>query len=299
MRIKNLIKSSMIGSIYKDIRYFYYKSLSSKQVINRRFISKNNRKPNLQNPSTFNEKLQWLKLNWYSPNAVKCADKYEVRNYVKEKIGDQYLNELYGVYNSVDEINIDQLPKAFVLKATHGSGSILICKDKNKEDWNKNFKMMRKWLKRNIYWYTREWVYKDIQPRIICEKYLEEIDTKELTDYKLYCFNGKPTYCQVIKGRNSKKTIDFFDTNWNHMGFNGLQRAPHYPQEIPKPEKYEKMLKLAKKLSEDFPFVRVDLYYVNQKIYFGELTFFPMSGFGAFNPIEWDKKMGDLLELPK
>lgn len=257
------------------------------------------REVELINPVRFNDKLQWLKLNWYDPLAEKCADKYKVREFIMERIGSSYLNELYGVYNSVREIDIKKLPNSFVLKATHGSGDNIICKDKNRLNWSKCKRKMERWLKKNIYWRTREWVYKDIKPRIICEKLLEDDNQKDgLTDYKFYCFHGEPKYCQVIKDRSAGGTIDFFDTDWNHMEFTGLQNLPNSQTPIPRPEKLEEMLDISKKLSEPFPFVRVDLYYVNKKIYFGELTFFPKSGFGSFYPPKWNKKIGDLLELP-
>ncbi|MEI3598485.1 MULTISPECIES: ATP-grasp fold amidoligase family protein [unclassified Oceanobacillus] len=294
-------KNELIISFYQDVLNFYYKHcFTDKELINKRFKKYVGREPELENPIEFADKLQWLKLYWYDPFAVKCADKYEVREIISEKIGSDFLNELYGVYESVDEINLEKLPNSFVLKATHSSGYNFVCKDKNLIDWNVKFKELRKWLKINYYWRNREWVYKDIKPRIICEKYLSENEkTQSLTDYKIYCFNGKPKYCQVIKDRSSDggTTIDFFDTEWRHMEFTGLQKSPNSTEEINRPDRYEEMLWLSEKLSEKFPFVRVDFYYVKGKIYFGELTFFPMSGFGKFEPSVWNRKIGSLLNL--
>lgn len=301
---KFLKRNQQILTINDKLKEFYYKKLiSEKGQIQNRFKKRVGHEVNLDNPTKFNEKLQWLKLNWYDPIATKCADKYGVREFVKEKIGEEYLNEIYAVYESVEEIEIDKLPKSFVLKATHGSGFNLICNDKNEINWDKTFKVMRRWLKRNYYWENREWVYKDIKPRIICEKFLtEDSGNLSLTDYKFFCFNGQPKYCQVIRGRNENQSIDFYDTEWNHMSFSGLFNNNEYfsnsPTSFSKPKNYDKMLSLSKKLSKTFPFVRVDFYLVEEKIYFGELTFFPLSGYGYFYPREWDRKIGDMLELP-
>lgn len=300
--IKNKIKkNNLLSPYYYSMRDTYYKlSFSDKGFIKKYFKKHLGKELNLKTPTEFSEKLQWLKLYWYDPFAIKCADKYEVRSIIDQKIGSKYLNEIYGVYKSVDEIDIDSLPNSFVMKATHSSGHNFVCEDKNSVNWQEQFKELDRWLNINYFWSTREWVYKDIKPLIICEKYLsEDKNITSLTDYKIYCFNGQPVYCQVIKDRGSGGTIDFFDKEWNHMEFSGLNKKPHSEEKITKPKKYEEMLKLAEKLSQNFPFVRVDFYYVKGNIYFGELTFFPKSGFGSFEPPEWNKKMGDLLELPE
>src|SRR5699024_2022112 len=292
----------LVGNPFLIVSYFgnkgFLKWLPSKIYLKAYYRSQTYRKVNFKNPVRFTEKIQWLKVFWYDSFATKCADKYEVRNIVKENIGVEYLNELYGVYDSIDEIELDKLPKSFVLKATHSSGQNYVCKDKNNTDWDKQLKNCESWLETNYFWKNREWVYKNIKPRIICEKFLQENKTSSLTDYKIYCFNGVPMYCQVINDRADGGTIDFFDTEWNHMEFTGLQEMPHAYKEIKKPEKYDEMLEISKVLSKDFPFVRVDFFYVNKKIYFGELTFFPRSGFGEFRPLEWDQSIGELLELP-
>ncbi len=300
--IKNVLKKSeLIVKTYDKLKEFYYKyCISDVNLIRKEFKEEVGREVNLEDPVRFNDKLQWLKLNWYDPLATKCADKYEVREIIEDKIGKEYLNELYEVYESVDEIDLNKLPNSFVLKGTHGSGFNIVCKDKNKMDWDIEFRKMRRWLRINYYWQNREWVYRDIKPRIVCEKFLIEDDKcSSLTDYKFFCFSGKPMYCQVIRGRNDNETIDFYDVEWNHMPFTGLRSLPNSDKSYTKPEKYEEMLELAKKLSGRFPFVRVDFYYVKGKIYFGELTFFPLSGFGKFEPEEWDVKIGNLLKLPK
>jgi len=252
-----------------------------------------------QDPVTFNQKLQWLKVNWHDSLATQCADKYEVRNFVSNKTNYSILNEVYGIYDNVHQIDLKKLPKSFILKATHSSGMNFVCTDKNKVNWKKKFKEMNLWLSTNYYNGNREWVYKDIKPRIICEKLLtnENMDFKSLDDYKFYCFNGVPHYCQVIRGRGENETIDFFDMDWNHMPFTGMRPLPNSKEKILKPFKYEKMIELSTQLSKDFPFVRVDFYYVNEEIVFGEMTFFPTSGMGQFYPSKWNTIMGELLNL--
>lgn len=301
MNIKRAVKNNnFFLYLYDRLKELYFKRFSDEGLIRKRFKKKVGRGVNLENPKEFNDKLQWLKLYWYDPIATQSADKYEVRKIVENRIGDEYLNELIDVYESVDEINVDELPESFVLKGTHASGYNIICKDKNKMNWKLEFNKMKRWLHNNYYWRTREWVYKDIKPRIICERLLIGNDNNlSLTDYKIYCFNGQPTYCQVIRDRDSSGTIDFFDTEWNHMNFTGLQNMPNSTEKIMKPDRYSEMLNLANKLSRGFPFVRVDFYYVQGDIFFGELTFFPAGGFGTFNPPVWNGKIGELLDLPQ
>lgn len=302
--MRKLVKNIMEKNIYFEIVYgrlrqAYYKYMfSDKKFIAKQFKEKLGREVNLSNPERFTDKLQWLKLYWYDQIAIKCADKYEVRKIIEDKIGSEYLIKLISVYNSIKEINLDVLPNSFILKVTNGSGHNIICKDKGKVDWDIEFKKIKKWLNYNYYIKDREWVYKGVKPRVICEDYLSENDTGSLTDYKFYCFNGKPMYCQVIRGRGINETIDFYDTKWNHMPFTGLRPYPNLQKQHEKPSKYNEMIYLATILSKGFPFVRVDFYLVNSKIYFGELTFFPMSGMGKFEPDEWDYILGDLLELP-
>lgn len=277
--------------------------LPDKTFLKAKFRYHTGKKLNLNQPRTFNEKIQWLKLYDRRPEYITYVDKYAVRSYVSETIGEQYLIPLLGVYESVEEIDWDALPNQFVLKCTHGSGSNIICADKNALDIELSKRKLKKWMKRNWFWYGREWPYKYINPRIICEQFLfEETKEQSLTDYKFFCFNGIPKYCQVIRERGRNETIDFYDIEWNHMPFNGLRNFPKSTNKYLKPEKYDLMLKLAQQLSVAIPFARVDFYYIKNiksNVYFGELTLHPTSGFGKFYPDIWNEKIGELIELPK
>lgn len=253
---------------------------------------------NLDNPKSFNEKLQWLKLYDRDPAYTSMVDKYAVRHYIKEKIGEEYLIPLLGVWNSFDEIDFNKLPNQFVLKCTHDSGGVVICKNKNNFNIEIARKKINKSLKRNFYFHTREWPYKDIEPKIICEQYMVDESEKELKDYKFMCFNGQTKCLFVCKNRNSESglNVDFYDMEWRPMPF-----ERHYPNSgtsTPKPKTFNKMIELAEVLSKGIPFLRVDFYEVEGKIYFGELTFYPGSGYEEFTPKHYDYKLGSWLELP-
>lgn len=296
IKLKN---SNFVLYTNDKLKEFYYKyMITDRRNIKRNFKKRLNREVNLKNPIKYNDKLQWLKLYWRDPLATKCADKFEVRNYVKEKIGDKYLNELYAVYESVDEIDLSKLPKSFVLKGTHGSGFNIICKDKDKMNWKLEFKKMKRWLWTNYYFSNREWVYKDIKPRIICEKYLKE-GNKELRDYRFFCFNGEPKFISVDFNINdkSKTRRNIYDLDWNLLDVE-ISYPNDLNDEVKKPEKLEEMISLSRKLSSEFPHARVDFYYVKEKIIFGEITFFHQSGMGKIKPDEFEIKMGNWLKLP-
>lgn len=251
---------------------------------------------NLSNPQTFNEKLQWLKLHDRNPLYTKLVDKYEVKKIVADIIGEEYIIPTLGVWNQFDDIDFNKLPNQFVLKCTHDSGGLVICKDKTKLDINAAKKKIEKSLKANYYWGFREWPYKDVKPRIIAEKYMVDESGTELKDYKVFCFDGKPKALFVATDRGIHQTkFDFFDTNFNHLPF-----MQHYPnnteREITKPKGLEKMLVLAEKLTQDFKHCRADFYDINGHVYFGELTFSHFSGFEPFEPKEWDYKFGDWIK---
>lgn len=296
--IKSLKKSELAIDIYDTFKQLYFQyCISDEKLIKKKFKNRLGRDVRLNSPVRYNDKLQWLKLNWYVPIATKCADKFEVREFVTEKIGVEYLNELYGVYESVNDIDLEQLPSSFVLKGTHGSGFNIICKDKSQMDWDKEFKKMRRWFRKNYYWQNREWVYKDIKPRIVSERYIEEKEYGELRDYKIFCFNGEPRIIQVDFDRYHNHKRNFFDLNWNLLDVS-IKYPSDKSQKILKPKTLNKMLELSRVLSADFPHVRVDFYNVENNIIFGELTFFHESGMGKFSPEEFEYEMGSWLNLP-
>lgn len=297
---KNVVKKSAIltETYYILERKYYQYFLSDKKLIKSRFKKRLDRRVDLNNPQKFNDKLQWLKLNWHDELATSCADKYDVRKIVGQRIGESYLNELIDVYESVEEIDLEKLPDQFVLKGTHGSGFNIICTDKSKLNWLEEKKVMNRWLSTNYYYKNREWVYRDIKPRIICEKYLEELASGDLRDYKVFCFNGKPKLIQVDFDRQYNHRRNFYDLNWNFIDVE--IKYPNDPNEfIPRPIKLTEILKLSEKLSKGFPHVRVDFYIVENNIKFGELTFFHESGMGKFSSEEFELKMGSWLKLPQ
>ena len=257
---------------------------------------------NLQNPVTFNEKIQWLKLNDRNPQYTMMVDKYLVKNYISEIIGQKYVVPLLGVWNSPEEIDFSMLPEQFVLKCNHNSQKgIVICKDNAKLDMKRARADLRKAMGQDYYLSGgHEWPYKNVPRKIIAEKYISNDNNTELMDYKLMCFNGKCKCCFVCTDRYIAKAgglkVTFFDRDWNQMPFERHYPASKVP--IPRPSQYEEMIHLAEMLSENIPFVRVDFYVANQEIYFGELTFYPGSGFEEFNPDEWDTILGSWLVLP-
>ena len=276
-------------SIKKKIEVvFFYK-----QTIARRFERDLGYKMNLKNPVTFNEKIQWRKIYDHNPMYTKCADKYEVRQYVIDKIGEEYLIELYGVYDTVDEIDIEKLPDTFVLKPNNSAGKVIICTDKKIIDWKKKRKLMNRWFRENYYYIRGEWQYKNIKAKILCEKLLDA----NITDYKFFCYNGEPKYIHVHYNRQDAHKEQMYDIEWNKVD---VEKGVESEEKVlAKPQNFEKMVEIAKKLSEDFDFVRVDLYEVDGKPYFGELTFTPGNGFSPFRPQKWDKIFGEPYILPK
>ena len=252
----------------------------------------------LDSPKTFNEKLQWLKLYDRKPLYTKLVDKFEVRKYIAEKIGEEYLIPLVGgPWNSPDEIDFDALPDRFVLKCTHDSGGVIICKDKSKLDIPAAKAKLNKRLKRNYYWVNREWPYKDVPHRIIAEKYMED-ESGELRDFKVFCFNGVPHSVMVCTDRATGDTkYYFFDKNWKMERCNliGLNAPPDF--DIPRPKKLDDIFEVARVLSSGLSFARIDLYTINEKVYFGEITFFSEAGFDLDLLPETDALFGSMLDL--
>ncbi len=251
---------------------------------------------NLKNPKTFNEKIQWLKLYDRKPEYISYVDKYEVRKYISETIGDEYLIPLIDVYDNVDDIDWQKLPDQFVLKCTHGSSSNIICRNKAKLNIKSTKKQLKKWMNKSWFWFGREWPYKHIKPRIICEKYMVDESNYELKDYKFFCFSGEPRLLFVATDRPTDTKFNFYNLDFELI--NMKQYYQNSNKLISKPKGFEKMIELSKKLSENLPHVRVDFYDVNGKIYFGELTFYHFSGFKRFEPNYYDELLGEWLLLP-
>lgn len=259
------------------------------------------KKLNLHDPQTFNEKIQWLKLYDRKPEYTRMVDKIEAKKYVAEKIGEKYIIPTLDVWDNPDNIDFDALPNQFVLKCNHNSGGVFICKDKSKVT-RTQFEAIQRQLKRelryNYYWYAREWPYKNVKRRVFVEKYMEEENCSDLTDYKLMCFNGSVFCTFVCTDRRSKEglKVTFFDKEWIKLPF-----ERHYPssdKEIKMPTQYREMIHLAERLSCNIPFLRTDFYEINGRVYFGELTFFPGDGLEEFSPEKWDEKLGRLISLP-
>lgn len=247
------------------------------------------------------EKIQWLKLNDRKDIYTRMVDKIAAKDFVSQRIGSEFIIPTLAVWDNINLIDIKSLPDKFVLKTTHGGGNngVCICKSKSDFDLDKAKKRLQSSLKHDIYKEYREWPYKNVPRKIIAEQYLDFPDGDDLIDYKIYCFNGVPRFIQVIKDRNSNETIDFFDTSWNRQPFYGLNPKPKPSlAEIPRPQNLEKMIEIAQILSEGITFLRVDLYNIEGRIYFGEMTFYPASGMGAFTPSDWDVKLGQMLKLP-
>lgn len=257
---------------------------------------------NLKHPLRYTEKIQLYKLKYRNDIMLRCTDKFEVRSVMEELGYKHILVPLIEVYDTLDQVNFDSLPNQFVAKTSDGGGGnqVLICRNKKDLSSTLFLSKIEEWLSaKKSKSAGREWAYENGFPRkIIIEKLLKEESKKDITDYKFWCFNGKPYYCQVIGSRSEKETIDFFDMEWKHQPFRGLNKICENAKDIPiRPDKFDEMKSIAGKLSEGFPFVRVDLYQAEGKVYFGELTFYPASGYGQFTPDEWDVKLGSLFNI--
>lgn len=294
--MKSFFKSGFLFLAYRGV----FNWIPDKAYLKLMFWAHMGKTLDLKNPKTFNEKLQWLKLYDRKPEYTAMVDKYAVREYIADIIGEEYLVPLLGVWDNPDYIDFDALPNQFVLKCNHNSGlGMCICKDKTKIDINMVKNRLKKGLKQDFYKEVREWPYKNVKRKIIAEQYLENKSDNELKDYKLLCFNGAFMCSFVCSERHSAEglKVTFFDKDWNEMPF-----ERHYPKStmpINKPKCYEKMIELAEKLANDIrcAFVRVDFYEFDEKLYFGEITFYPGSGFEKFTPEEWDYKLGEMIKL--
>ncbi len=258
----------------------FFKWIPDEKYIKIKYKLEMNQKFNLKEPRTFNEKLQWLKLYDRKPEYTKMVDKYEAKKYVANIIGKKYIIPTLGVWDKFEDIDFTKLPNQFVLKPTHASGNVFICKNKDEIDYKKLKKTVQKWLKRNYYLVHREWPYKNVKPRIIAEEYMED-QIGELIDYKVYAFNGQCDYVMVCFDRIKGETkFIYYDRNWNikkEFSKDGIKYGDTI--KIEKPKNLDKMFEFAEILSKNIPFVRVDFYESNGNLYFGELTFYPSAGF--------------------
>jgi len=275
------MKDSLKSNLLTLLRYVS----TDKMYYQIRYLIKFKRKLKLKNPDTFNAKINWLKLYDRNPLYPQLVDKYEVRSFVEKKIGNEYSSE----------IDFDKLPDSFVLKGTHGSSWVIVCPDKSQLNIQKAKKTMDVWLKKNFYKLYGEWVYKNVPPRVICEKYLVNKNESALIDYKFYCFHGKPKFIHVDIDRFEKHCRNFYDLNWNKMPFSLCY--PQAERDVKRPSRLSKMIELASALSAEFKFVRVDFYQVDEKIIFGELTFNPGNGLEIFTPRKYDIEIGKYLTL--
>lgn len=257
-----------------------------------------NKKLNLENPQLFNEKLQWLKLKDRNPLYKNLVDKYEVRKHIAKTIGENYLIPLLGVYNNFNDIDFDSLPNQFVLKPNHTSGNVFICRDKNRIDLSALKLEIEAWLARDYYWVHREWPYKGIEPKIICEKYMVDESGTELKDYKVFCFNGVPKMIQVDFNRFNGHKRNLYDLEWNYIP-SSIQYPSDSETKIKKPDNLMELLELSRVLSKGIPHVRTDFYVVNNNIYFGELTFYHGSGYEKFEHESLALKMGSWIQLDR
>ena len=295
-RIKKILKNPRLLFLTLGHREFF-NWMNDEIYLKIAFWCTMGKKLDLNNPKTFSEKIQWLKLYDRKPIYTDLVDKYEAKRIVGEIIGEKYIIPTLGVGDRFDDIDFELLPNQFVLKCTHDSGGLVICKDKSKFDVSKAKSIIENCLKHSFYWGQREWPYKNVKPRIIAEKYMEDSITEDLRDYKFFAFDGevKALFIATERQTEGETKFDFFDSDFNHLNFtNGHPNAEKMPL---KPQNFDLMKTLAAELSRGIPHVRVDFYEVNGKVYFGEMTFSHWSGMMPFDPEEWDYKFGNWIKL--
>lgn len=284
----------------EDLNHFmrFFSFIPDEQYLKLMYRLQVGKKLNLDNPKTYNEKLQWMKIHNRKPEFCDLVDKYEVKKVVSSAIGDEFIIPTLGIWDKFDDINFESLPNQFVLKCTHDSGGVVICKDKRTFDKDNARRILEKSLKCNFYWVAREWPYKNVKPRILAEELIGDgNEIHGLSDYKIFVFNGKARafYITYDRGTESGTKIDVYDIEGNRLPFTWGYPTSDYP--LVKPKNFDLMISLAEKLGEKLPHVRVDFYNLNGKIYFGEMTFYCWSGLKAFVPDEWDKRFGDWIDL--
>ena len=252
---------------------------------------------NWKKPQTFNEKLQWLKVYDHNPEYTKMVDKYEAKKYVASIIGEEYIIPTLGVWNSVDDIDWDSLPNQFVLKCTHDSGGIVVVNDKKKLNMHETRVKISKSLSTEYYYQGREWPYKHVKPRVIVEQFMRDSVLDDIRDYKFFCFNGEPRYFKIDFDREVRHRANYYSINGELQKFGEVICPPDYSKKLAMPQHLDEMVEMAKRLSKNIPFVRVDFYEIDGNVYFGELTFYPAGGMGIFVPKQTDLEFGQLLIL--
>ncbi len=292
---KKIFRSAKIR--YKILSLLRF--LPDKKMVRLQYRIKMGKKLNLKQPKTYTEKIQWYKLNYHNPLMTVCADKHLVRKFLEARGYPDLACHEYGVYDRAEDIRYEDLPDKFVIKTTNGSGTNIICKDKTKFQIEKAQDELREWLKRDCYGLGREWAYKDITPRIIVEEFLEDKENiyDGINDYKFLCFDGRVHYIVFDADRYIGHKRNIYDADWNYIDVG--TDCDKLGDVVPKPEGLEEMKRIAEDLSKEFPCVRVDLYWVNHRAYFGELTFYPWTGYVVFDPREFDMTLGEKFVLPE
>ena len=307
-KIKKALKENKLTKgVYKALSNIYnykYKIMSDEKFAKTKYEKRMGLKLDLDNPKTFDDKIWWLKINYHNPLITMCSDKYWVRDYVKMCGFSDILIELYGVYDKFEDIDFEKLPNRFFIKTNHGSGTNIIYDKSKNFEFEKYRKIFNKSLNNNYYYVHREWGYKNIEPKIICEKVLVEKNRKVPLDYKLFCFNGRVEYVTVNlassdENGNHMETVEknFYDRNFNYIDVR-FSDDNFDPSLIQKPKNLDRMIEIAEKLSSPFPEVRVDLYNIDGKIYFGEMTFYHNGGYNESTPKDFVIKMGEKIKLP-
>jgi len=290
----------LINNIKTELKYRYIKNMNPKNYesfLEKEYKKRTGQDLNIEHPKKYTEKIQYAKLYLNSPLKTKLSDKYLVRDWIEEKIGSQYLIPIFGAWDNFSDINFDELPNRFVLKLNNGSDANIIVQDKNKLDYEKAKEKFDRWTKINFGYYKDiQLHYKDIKPKIIAEKYIED-SNGNLPEFKFFCFHGKVYYCWFIMSENGEEYRNIYDLDWNLQPWNINNIYSNYPEPLPKPKNFDKMVKIATQLCQGFSHVRVDLYNVDEKIYFGEMTFTSGGGYSLIYPDKYNYILGDLWNL--
>ncbi len=280
-------------------KFGLYDHMPDEEYLKKMFLAWVGYPLNLDNPRTFNEKMQWLKIHDRKDIYSTMVDKCLAKDYVSKKIGNDVIIPSLCIWDDVKDVDFDKLPNQFVIKCNHNSGlGMCICTDKTKANKQQIKINLSKGLRQDYYLKGREWPYKNIRRRILAEKYMVDESKKELKDYKVFCFNGKPEFIQVDFGRFSVHERKVYSTKWECLGFSSLY-PPNTSREIDRPTCLRRMLEISEELSKGIPFIRVDMYVIDNRVYFGEMTLYHGSGFEPFYPDGWDLKLGDLLDLSR